>query len=204
MENQNQNQNTNLENQNQDNQNNQNNNSNTPSVVEYSRFKNVIDEKNAFKENFTSLEQKYNQLVADIDNQKNEEKKQQGEYKELYETRNSEYEALKGNHTQIETRVGELEGIIGQLLNSKLATIPEEMHDLIPENLSIEGKLAWVDKAQQKGLFGNGANQAVGDLTNGDNKPKAITKEQFNNMTYAERNKLYTENKELYKELSRS
>jgi cell division septum initiation protein DivIVA len=53
-------------------------------------------------------------------------------------------------------RITSLEGILTEMTDTRLSAIPEEMHDLIPTNLNVEQKLAWLIKAEEKGLFGGG------------------------------------------------
>ncbi|PEM08499.1 hypothetical protein [Bacillus wiedmannii] len=51
-------------------------------------------------------------------------------------------------------RVAKLEGTLQTMLDSKLATIDEAYHELIPKDGSIEDRLSWVATAEAKGLFG--------------------------------------------------
>ena len=53
------------------------------------------------------------------------------------------------------------------MINSKLESIPEDMHDLIPQNLSTKERLTWIEKAQTKGLFETRkSDQPIGGQTN--------------------------------------
>ncbi|WP_051188268.1 hypothetical protein [Brevibacillus thermoruber] len=77
-----------------------------------------------------------------------------------------EADGYKSLHQQAEERAKALEGVIAQMLEARLETIPEELHDLIPEGLTPEQKLAWIDRAERKGVFGAKVHKPVGGPTN--------------------------------------
>ncbi|OMI07721.1 hypothetical protein BVL54_20065 [Bacillus paralicheniformis] len=70
------------------------------------------------------------------------------------------------------------------MVDSKLQTIPEDYHDLIPSNLSAEEKLSWINKAEAKGMF-KVANEetSIGESTN----PKHDTKRDVSKMSAMEK-----------------
>lgn len=79
-----------------------------------------------------------------------EAKKEQGKFEELYTGLQKELETYKA----YESRTTELESLINSMVESKLETVPKDMVDLIPTNLTVEAKLDWLNKAESKGLFG--------------------------------------------------
>jgi predicted nuclease with TOPRIM domain len=64
-----------------------------------------------------------------------------------------EIEQLKGEMEKRQERIKTLEKAIGALVEAKLNKIPEDYHELIPKHLSVEEKLEWIAKAEEKGLF---------------------------------------------------
>src|SRR5690625_2337570 len=80
-------------------------------------------------------------------------KEKQGEYETLYQEAEGKAKEFETNYTTAKERADRLEGVMTNMLNAKLETVPEEYHDLIPENLSSEEKLEWVTKAEAKGLL---------------------------------------------------
>jgi hypothetical protein len=113
--------------------------------------KNRFDEVN---NNYKTVKAQLDQLLQEKDEAERKSKEQQGEYQSLYEKTNGEFTNLKTTYEQADSRLKELEGVIGSLLENKLKAIPEDYHDLIPSNLTAEQKLDWVNKAEAKGLFG--------------------------------------------------
>ncbi|MFJ7855292.1 hypothetical protein ACIQX3_21375 [Peribacillus frigoritolerans] len=160
------------------------------------------------KSRFDEINQKYKDAQAKLDaanaeKQSADRKAQEesGEFKSLYETTSKEFSEFKAQYSSVEDRNKQLEGVINGLLETKLQSIPEDYRDLIPENLTPELKLDWINKAETKGLFGKAPQQPVGEQTNGSEKT-SITKEQFMKMGYSERTSLYSTNPDLYKRLS--
>lgn len=68
----------------------------------------------------------------------------------------------------------QLESVIQSLLETKLSAIDEQYRDLIPENLLPEEKLAWINKAEQKGLFAKKPQAPIGEGTNPPSQVKAV------------------------------
>ena len=67
------------------------------------------------------------------------------------------------------------------MVDTKLANVPEELHDLIPANLSVIEKLDWINKAEAKGLLSKQQQAPIG-------QPVAVTHPQtdFSNMSAME------------------
>ncbi|KTQ67270.1 hypothetical protein, partial [Enterobacter cancerogenus] len=110
-----------------------------------------FDEVNA---NYKSVKEQLDQFLAAQKQAEDDAAKQRGEYEQLYNTAQQEVGTYKEQAEKTSARVQELEGLLGTMLDTKLADIPEAMRDLIPENLSPEQKLAWIDKAAARGVFG--------------------------------------------------
>lgn len=129
-------------------------------------------------------------------------KEEQGEFRGLYETTSKELSEYKSQLEQANARALELESVVTGLLDSKLSAVPAEFHDLIPDNLSPEQKLAWLNRAEEKGLFKAKAQEPIGESTNAASF-SGMSKESFAKLTYQERTRILNENPELYKRLSR-
>lgn len=130
---------------------------------------NIMIPKTRFDEVNTKYKDAKEQLDKILQKQKDEElerQKQQGKFEDLYNTATSDLEKYKNDFESANTRVEELEGVINSMLETKLESIPEEYHDLIPENLSPEQKLDWISKAETKGLFKDSSQEPVGGSTN--------------------------------------
>lgn len=52
-----------------------------------------------------------------------------------------------------QTVIGEYEGILQNIVESKMNNVPEQFKDLVPSNMSLTEKLNWLDKAETTGLF---------------------------------------------------
>jgi DNA repair exonuclease SbcCD ATPase subunit len=125
------------------------------------------------KHRFDEVNNKYKEVKAQLDallaQQAEAERKaqeEQGKFKELYEQTTNELTSFKSQYEQIEARAKQLESVIQSLLETKLSAIDEQYHDLIPDNLTPEEKLAWIDKAEQKGLFKKKGQTPIGEGTN--------------------------------------
>lgn len=132
---------------------------NTEHMIPKSRF----DEVNS---KFKEVQAQLDQLLAAKAEDEKRSQEEQGKFKELYEGTNNELSSIKTKYEQTETRAKELESVINGLLETRLANIDEQFHDLIPSNLTSEQKLEWINKAEQKGLFGKKAQAPVGEGTN--------------------------------------
>lgn len=105
------------------------------------------------KERFDEVNGKYKELstqIKEMQDAKAEMEKQLAEMKDASEKTSS---SLQDTTSKLEGQVKQYETLMGDMVTQKLAGIPEEMHDLIPEGLSAEQKLSWLGKAEAKGLF---------------------------------------------------
>jgi len=115
---------------------------------------------------YKTAQDELNKILKQQEQDELDKQKQQGEFEKLYNKATEDLQIYKGDYEKTSSRVEELEGIITSMLNSKLESIPEEFHDLIPENLSPEAKLDWISKADAKGLFKDQSQEPVGGQTN--------------------------------------
>lgn len=126
------------------------------------------------KSRFDEVNTKYKDIQAKLDAITSEKlqaeiksQEEAGEFKQLYETTSQEFSEMRTQFEAVESLNKELTGVIQGLLETKLKSVPEEFHELIPENLSVAQKLAWVDRADQKGMFGGGKiEEPIGGMTN--------------------------------------
>lgn len=128
-------------------------------MIPKSRFDEVNTELKDLKtqlENFTKAKAKDEKVKAE----------KLGEFEQLYRTAEGQVADLTTQHKSASERVTALEGIIGGMLETKLSAIPEEFHELIPEGMSVEQKLSWIDKAQSKGMFKPKEDVVIGEATN--------------------------------------
>lgn len=116
---------------------------------------------------YKAMQKQLDELLGKQKTDEEEAAKKRGEFESLYTAAKADLDGYKSKAEQNEGRVKELETLFGTMLEAKLATIPEELHDLIPENLTPEAKLAWIEKASAKGVFGTKkADEPVGGPSN--------------------------------------
>jgi seryl-tRNA synthetase len=143
-------------------------------MIPKSRFDEVNSKYRELAEQVTKFQEAEAQRQKEAEQKELEMKKEQGKFEELYVNTQKELEALK----QYQTRSTELEGLISNMVETKLSTIPEEMHDLVPTNLTPEAKLDWLNKAESKGLFGSQKPEPkeVGKPSNKSNEQPKVDK----------------------------
>lgn len=136
-------------------------------MIPKSRFDQVNDNYKSLKSELDELKDEKSKAERQRQEQEETDAKQRGEYENLYTTAKSDLETVQSEKQAVDERVEALEGVITGLLDSKLEGIDEEYHDLIPEGLTPEAKLTWVNNAEQKGLFGSKqAQEPLGKQTN--------------------------------------
>jgi hypothetical protein len=81
--------------------------------------------------------------------------------------------ASEGSQTSITEATDKLKAeelkystLMESTIASKMATIPEDMQDLVPDGLTVEQKIAWIGKAEEKGLFKKQVKANIGDALN--------------------------------------
>lgn len=117
---------------------------------------------------YKTAKEQLDQFLATQKQAEEDAAKQRGEYEQLYNTAQQEAGTFKEQAEQTSARVLQLEGVITGMLETKLADVPESMRELIPENLTPEQKLAWIDKAAAAGVFGTPKqpDEPIGSPTN--------------------------------------
>jgi hypothetical protein len=153
-----------------------------------------FDEKFIPKSRFDEVNNKMKELQDQLDKftkakeqEELEAKKKKGEFENLYNETHKELEKFKGEHKVASERVTQLEGLIQTLVDAELEAVPEELRDLVPENMTPEQKLSWITNAKKKGLFGatqnNKADQPLGDATNNQQQTQQV---DFSKMSVTE------------------
>jgi len=120
-------------------------------MIPKSRFDEVNAKYKEMSEKIAAFEEAEAARQKAAEQKELELKQEQGKFEELFQASQKELEALK----KYESRSTELEGLISTMVDTKLESIPKEMHDLVPTNLTPEAKLDWLNKAESKGLFGS-------------------------------------------------
>lgn len=131
------------------------------------RFDEVNEAKKALEKQIAEFEAKAKEQEEATKAKAEEDAAKKGEFESLYNATKQEVATHKAEVKAAKARVEELEGVVNGLLESKLATIDKDFHDLIPQGMTPEAKLAWVNTAESKGLFGNtNAKTPLGQPTN--------------------------------------
>ena len=131
-------------------------------MIPKSRFDEINSKYKEMAEKVAEFERIQAEAQAEAERRELEAKKEQGKFEELYINTQKELEQMKA----YQNRATELETVISSMVESKLESIPQEMHDLIPTNLTAEQTLAWLNKAESKGLFGKPEVKEIGKPSN--------------------------------------
>lgn len=62
-------------------------------------------------------------------------------------------EQMKADVEAKDNIIREYEGLLQNLVETKLEQIPDQYKDLVPDNMDLKQKLSWLEKAESKGLF---------------------------------------------------
>lgn len=100
-----------------------------------------------------TLKEQMDTMNATKAEQERKELEATNQFKALYEQTNTEYEQYKQSAATYEAKATQYESVINGMVESKLTTLPEDYHDLIPANLTAVEKLDWLNKAEAKGIF---------------------------------------------------
>lgn len=141
-------------------------------MIPKTRFDEVNGKLKEMADKVAEFEKIQAQAKADAEAKELEAKKEQGKFEELYLNSQKEIETLK----LTQSRATELETVITGMVETKLKAVPEEMHDLIPANLSAEATLDWLNKAESKGLFGKPEAKEIGKPSNKSNESPKVDK----------------------------
>lgn len=107
------------------------------------------------------------------------EKVKNKEFEELYSSTKAELDKLQAQVDGATAKTNSYEETINGLVETKLASIDEKYHDLVPSNLTASEKLDWLNKAETSGLFGKKNVGPVGQPTpkidNNQEPPKPLS-----------------------------
>jgi len=148
-------------------------------MIPKTRFDEVNNSLKELQKKLDDIEKEKEQAALDA-------KKKNGEFEELYKTTSTELDTTKTQFEQTSARVEQLEGLIQNLVDAELESVPEELRDLVPENMSPEQKLSWITNAKKKGLFGAAPNKADEPLGGSTNKGNPQDKLDLTKMSIAE------------------
>jgi len=141
-------------------------------MIPKSRFDEVNNKMKAMEQQIAEFNRLQQEAAQAEEAKALEAKKEQGKFQELYENANKELETFK----TYESRAKELETLIGGMVEQKLTTVPKDMHDLIPSNLTPEATLDWLSKAESKGLFGKPEVKEIGEPSNRQQQEPKVDK----------------------------
>jgi len=139
-------------------------------MIPKSRFDEVNGNYKSIKEELDALKDTQSKAQIEADKQALIDAEAKGEFESLYTEAKGQLESLSTDSVAKVGRIEALEGVINGLLETKLESIDKSFHDLIPESMTAEQKLAWVNSAESKGLFGSTSTEkeALGTKTNGN------------------------------------
>lgn len=89
---------------------------------------------------------------VDVETLKQELAEAQAKAQEV-EALNSEVTNLKNEVADKDAQIQEYETLVGNMVESKMNQVPADLKDLIPDNMDLKQKLAWLEKAEAKGIF---------------------------------------------------
>ena len=137
-------------------------------MIPKSRFDEI---NNAYKEMKTQIEE----LEVARKEKETKDAEAKGEFENLYKTAQTELETKASEYANVAERVESLEGVINELLETKLQAIDKDFHDLIPADMKPEQKLSWVNTAEAKGIFGTQkVNEPLGERTNPNGNESSV------------------------------
>ncbi|MDQ0976626.1 putative nuclease with TOPRIM domain [Neobacillus niacini] len=141
-------------------------------MIPKTRFDEVNNKLKEMADKVAEFEKAQADAKALADQKELDAKKEQGKFEELYLNTQKELDTYK----QYESRTKELEGTILKMVETKLESVPKEMHDLVPTNLTAEGTLDWLNKAEAKGIFGKPEVKEIGKPSNKSNESPKVDK----------------------------
>ena len=116
------------------------------SMIPKHRFDEVYAQMKTFKEQLEIMQ-------AEKQAQEQAELEKTAQFETLYNQTKEELNTLKALAESATTKSTEYETLLSSMVDTKLANVPEELHDLIPANLSVIEKLDWINRAEAKGLL---------------------------------------------------
>lgn len=105
------------------------------------------------KERFDEVNKKYKELTSQMDEMKQAKEQMEKMLAEMKAAQEGTQSTIQETTSKLEAQVKSYEALLTEMVETKLKAVPEDMHELIPDGLSLEQKLAWINKAEAKGLF---------------------------------------------------
>lgn len=105
------------------------------------------------KERFDEVNGKYKELSGQLSEMQKAKEAMEQQLAEMQKANETTSSSIQQTTEKLEGQVKQYETLINEMVTTKLQAIPEDLHELIPEGLSAEQKLSWINKAEGKGLF---------------------------------------------------
>jgi hypothetical protein len=105
------------------------------------------------KERFDEVNGKYKELAGQMEEMKTAKEDMQKLLADMKTAQEGTQTSIADTTAKLEAQVKSYETLMNEMVSTKLQAVPEDMQELIPEGLSTEQKLAWINKAEAKGLF---------------------------------------------------
>lgn len=118
------------------------------------------------KGRFDEVNNKQKELAGELEQMKQAKLAMEKELANMKLASEGTQNSIKETTEKLQSEVEKYKTLMGEMVASKLQAIPEDMHDLVPEGLSDEQKIAWISKAEEKGLFKKQAQVVVGTPLN--------------------------------------
>lgn len=119
-------------------------------MIPKSRFDEINGKYKEMADRLAAIEtEKQAQEAASLEAERKRQE-EQGKFEELYR----EAESKLSESTKYQSRAEQLESLITAMVDQKIESIGKDFADLIPEGMTPESKLEWINKAEAKGLFG--------------------------------------------------
>lgn len=139
-------------------------------MIPKSRFDEVNSKYKELSSQLAEFQKAEAERQAKAEEEKRKQAEEQGKYQELYTNLQKE---LEQKQTRV-SRADELEKLVESMVNTKMEKVPKDLADLVPENLSPEQKLTWLNKAEEKGLFATKEVKEIGKPSNKTPKEQKV------------------------------
>lgn len=118
------------------------------------------------KARFDEVNTKHKELAGQVEEMQKTKEAMEKELSDMKIASEGTQASIKETTEKLQAEVTKYETLMGEMVASKLQAIPEELQDLVPDGLTVEQKLAWINKAEEKGLFTKQAQVVVGTPLN--------------------------------------
>src|SRR5690606_6377506 len=105
------------------------------------------------KERFDEVNVKYKEVAGQLTELQKAKQDMEAQLEEIKKAEEAKKASVAEVTTKLEEQVKSYQSVIESMVEAKIQTIPEDMQDLIPEGLTTEQRLSWLNKADEKGLF---------------------------------------------------